>query len=203
MKTVFALLLLGTGLSMGLPAAAAEIGRVELDGRIVILNDDNTWQYASDATPAAAPSGCTQIASMVVPVSVCLDPAIWERAELGGDTEHSFKIKDAERYLMVITESDFFPNATLKSAILKNAQAAAGLEKVNIVEEGEVEIRGARFNRITYQTIVDGIDATYTNYYTGFIGKGSLQLVFFSGTGDHEPFAPQIDRAVTDLVINR
>lgn len=186
--------------SVPVAALSAEIGRVELDGRSIILNDDNTWTYAdSGSGPSAA--ACTRIDSTALPVGVCLDPAIWERAELGGAPEHSFKVKNAERYLMLITEKDFFPNPTLRDAILKNAQSAAGLEKVKILDEGEELIGGAKFSRIVYRTVVDGLDVTYSNHYTGFVGKGSVQFVFFAESADNEAFAPEMAKVVSALVV--
>ncbi len=179
-------------------AWSAEVGRATVDGKEVILNDDNTWAFVPAAT---APGNCTSIKSEVLPVGLCLDPAGWALANLEGAAEQSFKRKDTEFYLMLITEKEFFDQPTLKKALLTNAQNAAGLEKVKTLEDGQATVAGKDFGRIVYQTIIDGLDVTYENYYRGLDGKGSVQFVFFALTSDYEKFRPAIDEAVAGMSV--
>lgn len=176
---------------------SAEIGRATVGGKEIIVNDDNTWSYAA----AAGTGNCTAIKSEVLPVSLCLDPVGWGLANLEGAAEQSFKRKDTEFYLMLITEKEFFDQPTLKKAVLTNAQNAAGLEKVKTLDDGTATVSGKPFGRIVYQTIIDGLDVTYENYYSGMDGKGSVQFVFFALTADYEKFRPFIDEAVAGLKV--
>ncbi len=182
-----------------MPAWSAELGRATVGGKEVIINDDNTWSYAEAAT--TAPANCTAIKSEVLPVALCLDPAGWALANLEGAAEQSFKRKDTEFYLMLITEKEFFDQPTLKKAVLTNAQNAAGLEKVKTLEDGSATVAGKDFGRIVYQTIIDGLDVTYENYYRGLDGKGSVQFVFFALTSDYAKFRPAIDEAVAGMSV--
>ncbi|MCG6856436.1 MAG: hypothetical protein LJE67_00040, partial [Salaquimonas sp.] len=109
-------------------AFADEIGRVRVDGSVVILHDDNTWEYAGKK--AVAPGNCTRISSEVLPVSVCLDPDNWQLGNLSGAYEHSFYNKQHDMYVGLITEKQVIELDAFKKAILTNAQSAAKLNKV-------------------------------------------------------------------------
>ena len=144
---------------------------------------------------------CKPIKSEVLPVGVCLDPKGWALANLEGAAEQSFKRSDAEYYLMLITEKDFFDLPTLKKALLTNAQNAAGLEKVKTLQDTTATVDGQEFGKIVYQTIIDGLDVTYENYYMGLEGKGSVQFVFFATTIDYPNFRGLIDQAVAGIEV--
>ncbi len=186
---------LATLLLAGSPALAEEIGRVELDGRSVILNEDKSWEYASQ-DEALAPEGCKEISSAVVPVALCLSEDKWILANLDGAEEHGFRLKDRELYLLLITETEVIDIPTLKKAALVNAQKAAKLNKVNTLEETSASIDGHEFGKIVYQTIVDDIDITYANYHSSFEGAGSVQIVMFAATGEFESFAPEMAEVI-------
>lgn len=182
-----------------LPALSAEIGRVELDGSQIILHDDQTWEYAGER--AAAPDGCTVIASETVPVSLCLDPDKWALANLDGAEEHGFRHKEHEIYVLLISETEVIDMATLKKAVLTNAQTAAGLSKVLTLEDGTASVDGHLFGRIVYRTTVDGIDVTYANYYTSFKSYGSLQIVAFAGTETFDSVRPVVAEVIAGVKI--
>lgn len=182
------------------PAAAAELGRVELGGQTIIIHDDNTWEYAGDQA-STAPDNCTVVESELVPVSICLDPGEWTRANLSGDHEHKLKRQGVEHYLLVITEKAEFKPEVLRKAILTNAQNAAGLSKVDVLSESTQLVDSQLFNKIVYRTDVDGLDITYTNFYSTFEGTGSVQLVFFALTEDNSNFEPFIQQVVDSLAL--
>lgn len=190
-------------------AGAAEIGRTEIGGRTVVIDDNGTWSYADQAsggvssTPARSGGDCQSIESSVLPVSLCLDEQNWVLGNVEGNAEHNFRRKDGELYLMMITEKDYFPQKTLRDAILINAQNAAGLKKVNVLEEKTVEIGGHSFDRIVYRTTVDNLDVTYDNYYSGIEGKGSVQFVFFSLTEEYQGFKPAIEETSGGFAVNQ
>lgn len=186
----------------GLPALAEEeIGRVDLNGSEIILYDDNTWEYSGDQVEA--PDNCTTVSSQVLPVSVCLDPDQWALANLNGAEEHGFRHKVEDMYVLLITEKDVIERATLKKALLTNAQSAAGLNKVDTLEDGAASVDGYPFGRIVYRTVVDGIDVTYENYYTSFEGKGSLQIVAFAGSERFEDVRSIIAEVIAGVSIDQ
>ena len=191
-------------LCMSSSALSAEIGRANVNGREIIINDDNTWAYAeTTARKGVKPSQCTEIRSEVLPVAVCLDPGGWVLGNLEGGHEHSFRRKDEDRYMMVITEKDFYPQQTLRDAILINAQKAAGLNKVNVLSETTEILDGKSYNRLVYRTKVDTLDVTYDNFYTGFEGEGSVQLVFFALTSDYDAFKPIIEQTIDGVITTK
>jgi len=181
------------------PAAADEVGRIELNGRQVILQDDFTWAYGSNAAKVA--ENCTTVSSEVVPVSVCLDPNKWTFANLGGNAEHKLGLKGKELYLLIITEKQVLPISTLKKAAITNAQNASGLTKVETLSESAALIDGHGFGQIDYATTVDGVKITYGNYHSSFEGKGSVQLVFFAAQGEYDGFKSEIAEAIAGVKI--
>jgi len=180
-------------------ARADEIGRITLDGRTVILSDDNTWVYASEKPEVAA--NCTEVASEVLPVSICLDPDKWTFADLGGEAEYKLRSKTEELYLLIITEETLLSIPTLKKAAITNAQEFSGLTKVKTLLDGSAIFDGQGFGQIEYATTIDGIDITYANYLTSFEDAGSLQLVFFAGTGQFDALRGEISEAMAGIRI--
>ena len=182
-------------------AMAGELARVEVNGRVVILNDDNSWEYAGDAV--GRPANCTEIKSTVVPVAVCLDPDKWTLANLNGAEEHGFRHKEMDLYFLIITEKTVIEKPALKKAAITNAQSAAGLNKVNILQDDAASVGGYPFGHIVYNTIVDGIDITYANYYTSFPDTGSLQLVIFTGAKQFDEAAPVISEVMAGMSVSQ
>lgn len=183
-------------------AWAAEIGRVTVDGRTIILHDDQSWTYAAEDA-VSVPDNCTTIESEIVPVALCLDPEEWTRTELSGDNEYELKRKSAEHYMLMITEKAELEPAVLKRAILSNAQEAAGLAKVDTIDESSMLVDGQTFDKIVYRTDVDGLDITYTNFYTMFPGSGSMQIVFFALTNENADFESFIEQVAASIEVTQ
>lgn len=150
----------------------------------------------------AAPTDCETLRSEVLPVSVCLSDQVWALGNTEGEKEMSFRRKDNEHYMLVITEKDFFPQEKLREAILINAQNAAGLKKVQVIEDTKASLDGEEFDRIVYRATIDGLDITYDNYYRGLDGKGSVQFVFFSLTDEYQAFKPVIEETVQSVQVD-
>ncbi len=187
----------------GVPALvqAAEIGQVTVDGNKVILYDDKTWDYADGEPSVSVPKDCVEIASKVLPVSVCLDPDAWALGGLGEAYEHSFYNKANDMYVGLITEEDVLELDVLNKAILTNAQNAAGLNKVETLEDGSASLSGHEFGKLVYRAISDGVDATFANYYTNFEGKGSLQIVAFAVSEEFDKVRPIIDEVIASVKV--
>ena len=61
-----------------LAAQATELGRLQLNGKTIILIDDGTWRYADAASPQG---GCAEgivAKSTVLPLSACFHNKIWK-----------------------------------------------------------------------------------------------------------------------------
>lgn len=181
---------------------AAELGRVELNGRQIIINDDNSWAYADNATqPMPANTNCQAIDSKVLPLSFCLNPNKWSYAEINDVAELQFKVKDKEIYAMVITETDVIPEARLKNAILTNGQNAAGLNKIKVTKEADSSEIGPNFPNFIYEANIDGSLITYNNYYKTFPFKGIVQIIMFSTTNEFEASLPYMDEFISNVTV--
>jgi len=184
------------------PGFAAEIGRVTVDGNLVILHDDKTWEYAGgEEKKVTVPKNCVEISSKILPVSVCLDPDAWALGGLGDDYEHSFYNKEHDMYVGLITEEKVVEKKALRDAILTNAQHASGLNKVKTFEDSSASLSGHEFGKLVFRAISDGVDATFANYYTSFQGKGTLQIVAFAISDEFEKITPVIDEVIASVKI--
>ena len=166
--------------SISVSAFSAEIGRVDVNGKEVILMDDNTWKYSGVMADNDFP--CTTIEAKTMPISFCLAEDSWTNADLNDDAELQFKLLDETLFGMVIVDSSVIPKRSFRKTILDNAKIAAGKNPVNIIEENSVVIGGQKLNKIRYQLLLGDMDITYINYYAGIKGKGSVQMLFFMET---------------------
>jgi hypothetical protein len=194
-KWGFHLAIIGVSL-LPLEAISDEIGRTEFDGREIILKDDFTWEYAGKET-----SECTLIESGVLPISVCLSEKEWSFFNLGTSFEFELKMKNKDLFLLIITEKEDQDLNEFRMAIINNAQTAAGLNKVNVLDEGNVIIDSHDSKYIIYQAKIDGENYTYHNYYANFGQKGAFQFVFFVNAREYEEVLPSIKAAEKKISI--
>ena len=94
-------------------------------------------------------------------------------------------------------------NTALKNAAISNAQAASGLTKVKVLKDNPATIDEHSFGEVVYRTKVDGIDITYANFYSNFDDVGSIQLIFFAGSGQFDDLRSAIDQAVSRVTIEK
>ena len=181
---------------------AAEIGRIQLNDREVILFDDNTWKYA-EPSAAAASGECKEVKSEKLPLSLCLDANVWTLTNLGGEAELQFKLKAQELYLLVITEKTFIEMPALKQAVITNAQNASGFTKVKVLADTPAIIDKHSFGKLTYTTTVDGVNITYDNYYSNVGNTGSFQFVFFAGREEFDSLKGRIAEVVRTIKVSR
>lgn len=187
---------------LGMAAAAATVA-VCLAGAVLPAAAQQTPGKSDGAVARnAAPTDCETLRSEVLPVSVCLSDQVWALGNTEGEKEMSFRRKDNEHYMLVITEKDFFPQEKLREAILINAQNAAGLKKAQVIEDAKAQLDGNEFDRIVYRATIDGLDITYDNYYRGLEGQGSVQFVFFSLTDEYQAFKPVIEQTVQGVQVD-
>lgn len=185
--------------SISISAFAGEIGRVDVNGKEVILMDDNTWKYSGVMADNDFP--CATIKAKTFPISLCLAEDSWTNADLNDDAELQFKLLDDTLFGMVLIDSSVIPKRSFRKTILDNAKIAAGENPVNIVEENSVVVGGKKLNKIRYQLLLGDLDITYINYYGGIKGKGSVQLLFFMETSLASEKLPDIAEALAKVEI--
>ncbi len=179
---------------------AAEKGRVQLNGREVILFDDNTWKFSSDAV-SSANKDCVLIKSTTLPVNICLDETVWKNGDSNDAAELSFVTKDEALFLLVITETDEVQLDAFEKAIVVNAQSAAGKKPVEVKSKERLDAHGLEWGRMVYDADIEDIKIRYENYFTTIKGKGSVQFVFYT-TPDHYSVASlQIGKASKNIGI--
>jgi len=184
---------------------AAEIGRAQLNGREIILNDDNTWQYADEENvpaTAAAEVDCVKIDSKTLPVGICLDEEVWVLGEQGGSAEFTFSTKDNSLFLLMITEKAQVPLKAFEKAIVANAQKAAGLKPIKVEIKERIDALGIEWGRMVYEANIEGLIITYENFFTTMKDKGSVQFVFYTTSDNYAEAEAEIEKASTQISID-
>lgn len=168
-------------------AIADEAGRVQLNGREVILQSDGTWKY-SDAETAAASADCGAgqgVASKKLPVSFCLPQGWRMMANPSESMEFEAVQNEKDIYVGLITERTSMNDAAIRDAVLYNAASAAGIKQadVPVVLEEKRTFAGQDWNYIVYDVTFTGATFRFANYYKALGDKGSTQLVFWASKG--------------------
>ena len=199
---LFALLLVST-------ASAAEIERLELkDGRTVILNDDQTWSFASDVddkpssyqdVDSAATEGCTKVKSKLLPVSVCLLEEDWERVELPGGFEISFE-HDTALFGGFVTERTYLPKKFLRKAIIKRIDAKAGLQGAKILDSGVRRIDAVDWGYLQIESEYEDLPFKTDIYYNS-MPEGSVQFILFGESSFFDKYTELRKRVASQLRI--
>lgn len=191
-------------LLLGMAASAAEVGRVQFQGRTVILSDDGTWKFEEQPAESMATPGCAdgvKIDSKALPVSLCFSTATWDRDTPTGAWEVMFRNKAGTLYGGLISETIALDESFLRNAIIQNAAGFAKIDvsKVKIGIEEKVDVNGRSWNHIIYGVPIGGTDFTFSNYYLTVPGTGMVQVVFFSPDSTFAGVLPDIEKVVASL----
>ncbi len=184
-------------------AYAGEKGRVELDGREIILFDDNTWRFAGETAKSSDDDDCVVIKSKSLPVSVCLDEAVWKLGNANNAAEFTFSTKDESLFLMVITEKAEIPLKAFEKAIVTNAQNAAGLKPVEVAKNERIDAFGIEWGRMVYNADIDGLIIKYENFFTTIKDKGSVQFVFYTTPANYAGASIEIKKATKNISVGK
>jgi hypothetical protein len=163
-------------------ASAAEIGRVDLNGRTLIIDDTGTWKYAEQS--AAVDSACSDgqlMKSRKLDLSVCVrEPWIIDDKS-GAEFEIKFTDHDDEIFAGLITERSNLPLKMLEYAILTNAADATGVRKkdIPVIKKSKIKINGVEWSYIEYNVDFKGAKFTFGNYYISLGETGAVQAVFW------------------------
>ena len=178
---MFKTLLLGAALALlALPVAAAELGRVDFKGRIVVLSDDNTWAYAAEASLDCGTA--TPVASVKIKIAACIDMADWNAGQGSGEQEFVYFSKDGNVGFAYITETAYAPIDAYRDAIIQYATQQSGSAAGSIApfDEGEQTINGKTWKSMHYKLTVQGNELEFVNFFYSEPALGSAQFVFWS-----------------------
>ena len=155
-------------------ASAAEIGRMEIDGQTIIIEDDYTWHHPVTCTKAQT------FVSTEVGISVCVPAADWVQAQTEEGHEFTFYSADDNFGLALINEPDFTSNSRLRELILENARAASTTSPVDVVAEYEVKVAGRTWQLIEFTLAFGATTFHFVNAYTTGEGYGSSQIAVWT-----------------------
>ena len=166
--------------SLAIPAhAAVEIGKALIEGKIVILYDDNTWQFEGEAK--AASSACDELSRRI---EFCKGATTYEQVAAANNELLGQFRKDDRNYAMIIEEEvgtkDGMTLEFMRSAIFEN-QIAGGVKKEDIIiidtNEGEEFGQDATF--VAMATSLEGLKLVYA--YTIMISETTtVQLITYA-----------------------
>jgi hypothetical protein len=177
-KAVVAAFVAAVGLSGA--CAAAEMGRVELNGRTIVIDSDGTWSYLDEAAADAPRGDCTLLRLDTPPVEFCLLEADWRRADLGGDFAFGFQSRAHDLYFGVIGEITAFDYDTMRKLIRENASDSAGLKGLMNNEDETATINGAEWGVVRFELEFGTAPIDFENYFTIVPDRGTAQFVFWS-----------------------
>jgi hypothetical protein len=169
----------------GSAASAAEIGRVTLNGRVIIVDDSGTWAYAEPGAASNAMgsdcSGGILLKSKKVDVSLCVREPWKIQSDANESFEYSVYDLSNEIYSGLITERAAMPIETLEFAIIANAASATGVarEQIPVVRQDKLQINGREWRYIEYDVNLKGAEFRFGNYYTTLGETGAVQYVFW------------------------
>jgi len=209
-RRIAALALLGLMLAAfaysGLAQAASELGRLQFSGKVIILFDDNSWKYAEEAaanTPANGVCDGGAIVSKVLPITLCMNGAVWGEQPHGAGLEAFYTLKDTDLFVAMITERTPLDEAFLREAIISNAANAAGVTtaEVKVLKEESVTINATPWRYIEYSMKMAGTIFHYANFYRQFPEKGSAQVVFFTSDNLFEESRIHIEKLMMSATV--
>lgn len=155
-------------------AAAVEIGRTEINGQTVIIEDDYTWHHPVTCTKAQT------FVSAEVKISVCVPADDWVQAAREEGHEFTFYSADDNFGLALINEPDATNNNRLRELILDNARAATSDSPVNVVAEYEVKVAGRTWQLIEFTLAFGETTFHFVNAYATGEGYGSSQIAVWT-----------------------
>lgn len=194
MKSATALLLL----LMAAPAYAGEVGRTEFNSRTVILNDDQTWEYAETLVDGG--SDCTAVASNVVPVELCLPDDAWRPTNLGEEFEKAFT-SGSGVYLGLITEHLFVDRPTMKKVIVENAEAGAGPGGVKNLVQVSRTINGMDWLHSSFSFDYGTVEIHMENFMYSREGFGTAQIAIWGAAQSEEQLQEAAEMVAANLMV--
>jgi len=159
--------------------SAQEIGRVQLQGRTVILFGDNTWRFAETSADAASCTGGTIAwSSQIVPLSMCL-PAGSRASAAQGAFETMIDGARGEFFGGIIAERVAIDMDAMANIVIENARRG-GMTDVQTLSNEVVTLNGHAWRAVRYAGTIQSIQLTYANYTTRLGDQGTVQVILWS-----------------------
>lgn len=212
MPTKFLQFLLFVALSLNAIAAQKAVTD---DGQVVILNDDQTWQFVNattNETPDASlnkkkfskmSAQSFRINMVPTDMGIYINPKKWTFSKDKDETNRLlFRTKNpatSDLYGMVIAEGVEIPPETLAKIALQNAAEAAPDAK--ILEKEYRYVNGSKVLYMVIEGTIDSIKFNYVGYYTSN-KSGTVQVLTYSSPGIVNAHMAEIQEFLNGLVVN-
>jgi len=194
MRIVFAIILLLAPYT----ALAEEIGRVEFNGRMIVLDSNETWKYAE--TLGAEGSECVSIASNIVPMELCLEEKTWRPTKIDSDFEKAFASKSGF-YIGLITEDIYIDRPTMKTVIVENAEAGAGPKGVKRLRQTDRTINGKVWLHSSFSFEYSNVQINMENFMYSREGFGTVQVAIWGASNSRQTFLDAAEQVAATLRI--
>ncbi len=174
-------------------------------GKVVILNDNGTWQYEDEAIPEepeltinpgtfnSHEAADFVLQSAKTDSTFAINPTEWmfNKSENGEDAaEYYFQRKGADLYAMAITEEIEIDVKELAKIAFENARSAAPDSQVV-----KKEYRTVNNKQVIYMEMIGTIQSVrfkYLGYYYSN-ASGSTQLIAYTGVNLVDKYADDIN----------
>ncbi len=176
-------------------AASEEVGRVQFNGRTIVLDSDKSWEYAEKLMPAG--SDCRAVASDVVPAEICLVPA-WRKTDLGGDFEKAFSSR-LDLYIGLITEESYFDAPTMRKIVEDNANQGASPNDLLDLKQANRDINGVEWLHSTFSFQCGNVRIDMENFMYSSESAGTIQIAIWGTEQSMERSRSEVDKVVSTI----
>lgn len=206
-KSVTVLILL---LLFALPLIADQTATTQ-DGRLVILHDDGTWEYAEvhpSMTSLKHPYIKSERATSlykgeIVPYELWVDKSRWKQAAQGEnpDAEYEFEHVNTILYGVVIAERLYIPLGGLKKIVLDNARKAA--PGASVVFEQPRIVNGMEVFSMLIDVPIEEYQLNFKFYYYLYSKKsyGTVQVLCYTLDEEFEEFEEEMIEFLNGFVV--
>ncbi len=174
------------------------------DGRLVLLHDDGTWEFApadAQADTVVLKTGFTrpasadkQVKTNVDAFSVWMESSKWIRSDKGkAPNRKEFLHSKGDSYAILISERIGIPISTLREIVLQNARESA--TEVKVINEERRIVNGVEVLHIRMKVVIQGIPFTFAGYYFGG-DEGSFQVIGYTS----ENLFPSYEKDIFDML---
>ena len=145
----------------GITQAQDVVGSAIVDGRVITLFEDNTWEYTAPSEP-----DCSPIARGV---EFCGRGSGWTATTPpNADIVAAYRYDDRHYGQMIIEEigeEDGLTAAFMRDAVIQNAAVTTGLRpsEIPVIETYRSRVSGGSIETVVYSLNVDGLAVVFAN----------------------------------------